>query len=47
MHVVSSAIKHTKKIASMCNATIEEPERRIPVFNKYDELNELFEVVEW
>lgn len=47
MHVVSSAIKQTSKIAQMCNAEIEEPQRRIPVFDKYDELNELFEVVEW
>lgn len=47
MHVVSSAIKQTQKIAQMCNAQIESPERRIPVFDKYDELNELFEVVEW
>lgn len=47
MHVVSSAIKQTQKIANMCNAKIESPERRIPVFDKYDELNELFEVVEW
>lgn len=47
MHVVSSAIKQTRKIADMCNAKIEEPERRIPVFDKYDELNELFEVIEW
>lgn len=47
MHVIPSAIKQTQKIANMCNAEIEEPERRIPVFDKYDELNELFEVVEW
>lgn len=47
MHVVSSAIKQTQKIANMCNAKLEEPARRIPIFDKYDELNELFEVVEW
>ena len=47
MHVVSSAIKQTNKIANKCNAILEEPERRIPVFDKYDELNNLFEVVEW
>lgn len=47
MHVVSSAIKQTCKIAKKCNATLEKPERRIPVFDKYDELNDLFEVVEW
>ena len=45
MDVVSSAIKHTNKIASMCNAKLEMPERRIPVFDKHNELNDLFEVI--
>lgn len=47
MHVVSQAIKHTSVIASKCNAQLEEPERRIPVFDKHKEFSELFEVVEW
>ena len=47
MHVVSSAIKQTQRIANMCNAKLEEPQRRIPVFDKYDELNDLFEAVKW
>ena len=45
MDVVPKAIKHTNKIASMCNAKLETPERRIPVFDKHDELNDLFEVI--
>lgn len=47
MHVVQQAIKQTNKIASKCNAKIEEPERRIPVFDKYDEFNELMSCQEW
>lgn len=47
MHVVSSAIKQTNIIANKCNSNIEEPKRRIPLFDKYDELNDLFEAVEW
>ena len=47
MHVVQKAIKQTNKIASMCNAKLEEPQRRIPIFNKYDEFNELMAMQEW
>lgn len=47
MHVVGDAIKQTNKIANMCNAELEVPERRIPVFEKHDKLDELFEVIEW
>ena len=47
MDVVEDAIKQTNKIASMCNAELEEPERRIPVFDKRKELDELFEEIEW
>ena len=46
MHVVGDAIKQTNKIAGMCNAELEVPERRIPVFDKHDELDSLFEVIE-
>ena len=45
MDVVPKAIKHTNKIASMCNAKLETPERRIPVFDKHNKLDELFEVI--
>lgn len=47
MDVVEDAIMQTNKIASMCNAELEVPERRIPVFDKHDKLDELFEVIEW
>jgi DNA polymerase-3 subunit alpha len=46
LDVVEDAIMQTNKIASMCNAKLEIPERRIPVFDKHDELNDLFEVIE-
>lgn len=47
MHTVQNMIKQTSKIASMCNAKLEEPERRTPNFTKYEEFNQLFEEVEW
>lgn len=47
MHVVQPAIKQTQKIAKQCNAQLEEPERRIPVFDKYDEFNQLMQCQEW
>lgn len=47
MDVVEDAIKQTNKIANMCNAVLETPKRRIPVFDKHDKLDELFEVIEW
>jgi DNA polymerase-3 subunit alpha len=46
LDVVEDAIMQTNKIASLCNAKLETPERRIPVFNKHDELDKLFEVIE-
>lgn len=45
--IVQKAINQTQVIAEMCNAELEKPERRIPVFDKHKELNELFEAVEW
>ena len=45
MDVIPTAIKQTNKIANMCKAKLETPERRIPVFDKHDELDELFEVI--
>lgn len=47
MHTVQNMIKQTSKIASMCNAELEKPERRTPNFDKYDEFNRLFDEVEW
>jgi DNA polymerase-3 subunit alpha len=45
LDVVEDAIMQTNKIASICNAELEISERRIPVFDKHDELDELFEVI--
>lgn len=45
MHVVQQAINQTSKIANMCEAKLEEPQRRIPVFTKHNEFNKLFEVI--
>lgn len=47
MHVVQKAIKQTNKIASLCNAELEEPQRRIPIFDKYDEFSQLMQMQEW
>jgi DNA polymerase-3 subunit alpha len=47
LDVVEDAIMQTNKIASLCNAELETPERRIPIFDKHDKLDELFEVIEW
>lgn len=47
MHTVQNMIKQTNKIATVCNAQLEEPERRTPNFDKYDEFNKLFEEVIW
>lgn len=47
MDVLNIAIKNTNYIANMCHATLEEPAKRVPVFNKHKEFNELFEAVQW
>lgn len=47
MHVVQQAINQTQKIADMCEAKLEEPERRIPIFNKHNEFKELFSMQDW
>lgn len=45
MDVLNIAINNTNIIANMCNATLEEPERRIPIFDKHEEFVELFNSV--
>lgn len=47
MDVIPTAIKQTNKIANMCKAKLETPERRIPVFDKHNKLDELFEELDW
>ena len=45
LDVVEDAIKQTNKIANICDAKLEDVKRRIPIFDKHDELNDLFEVI--
>lgn len=47
MHVVQQAINQTCTIANMCEANLEEPARRIPVFDKHQEFEELMYQQEW
>lgn len=47
MHVVQQAINQTSKIANMCEAKLEEPQRRIPVFTKHNELKSLMNLQTW
>ena len=43
--IVDKAIKQTNKISKMCNAKLEEPYPKVPVFNKHDKLDALFDEV--
>ena len=43
--IVDKAIKQTEKISNMCNAKLEDPYPKVPVFNKHDKLDALFEEV--
>lgn len=45
MDVLDIAINNTSIIANMCNAELETPERRIPMFDKHKEFVELFNSV--
>lgn len=47
MHVVQQAINQTSKIAEMCEAKLDEPQTRVPIFDKHNEFIELFEGVSW
>lgn len=42
MDVLDIAINNTNYIANMCNARLEEPQRRIPKFDKHKEFVQLF-----
>jgi len=42
MSVLNIALKNVKYIADRCNATLDEPKRRIPLFDKHKEFVELF-----
>lgn len=45
MDVLDIAINNTNVIAGMCNAQLEEPQRRIPTFEKHEEFVELFNTI--
>ena len=42
MDLLNIAIKNTGYIAKQCNAQLDEPQRRIPVFDKHSEFTRLF-----
>lgn len=45
LDIVSNAIKQTNKIASLCNADLCDSDRKVPVFDKYEEFDRLFDEV--
>lgn len=45
LNIVSKAIKQTNRISQLCNADLCSEDRKVPVFSKYDEFNELFDKI--
>lgn len=45
LNIISKAIKQTNKIAHLCNADLCDSERKVPIFDKYDEFDKLFNEV--
>ena len=45
LNVISKAIKQTNKISKLCNADLCDTDRKVPIFDKYDEFNVLFDEV--
>lgn len=43
LNIVHKAINNTKKIAEKCNGTLCNSDRKIPVFDKFEEFDKLFE----
>lgn len=43
--IIKKAIKNTNKIAKKCNGQLCDSERKVPVFNKFKEFDELFNEV--
>lgn len=43
--IVNKAIKNTRKIADKCNANLCSTDRKVPIFEKFGEFDELFEKV--
>jgi DNA polymerase III alpha subunit len=47
LDIVKKALHQTERISQKCNAQLEGAYPKIPVFNKHDKLDELFEQVRW
>lgn len=45
--ILKKSFDNTVKVGKLCNAKLEEPEVRIPVFNRYKELDSLFDEDWW
>ena len=45
LNIISKAIKQTNKIAKLCNANLCDDNRKVPIFSKYKEFDELFNEV--
>lgn len=43
--IVKKAIKNTNKVAHMCNGKLCNSDRKVPVFDKFEEFDELFDEV--
>ena len=45
LNIISRAIKQTNKIAALCNADLCNSDRKVPIFEKYEEFDRLFDEV--
>lgn len=45
LNIVSRAIKNTNQIAQLCNADLCSEDRKVPIFDKYQEFDKLFDEV--
>ena len=45
LNIISDAIKQTNKIAALCNADLCNSDRKVPIFEKYEEFDRLFDEV--
>ena len=45
LNIVSKAIKQTNKISQLCNADLCNDDRKVPIFDKYNEFDKLFDEV--
>ena len=45
LNIVSKAIKQTNKIANLCDADLCSEDRKVPIFDKFNEFDKLFNEV--